>query len=330
MKRQVRIVGLVIILGLLLSPGLWWHSQAAQNPRGRLRRSSPAGTGGTFIPAPPPGTSSALRLTQASSPSTITVTNTNDSGPGSLRQAIADAVDGDRINFSVTGMVGLTSGALSISKNLTINGPGPGLLTISGNNTSQVFLISGSVTVSGLTIAGGLSTGSCEDAQGGGINNAGSLALKSCTISGNTAMGDGGGIANFGNLTITHCTISDNSAASYAGGIRNNGTLTAAHSTISGNNSDSGGGIWNLGTMTLTNCTISGNTGARLGGGLLIESTHNNDRIVNCTIYGNTAPIGAGIETLTGGGGSSIQSLPGVAAFQMSRVPAVSSRMGTT
>ena len=29
----------------------------------------------------------------------ITVTNENDSGPGSLRQALADAQDGDTINF---------------------------------------------------------------------------------------------------------------------------------------------------------------------------------------------------------------------------------------
>jgi hypothetical protein len=34
---------------------------------------------------------------------TITVTNTNDSGPGSLRQALADANDGDTIDFAVTG-----------------------------------------------------------------------------------------------------------------------------------------------------------------------------------------------------------------------------------
>src|SRR4029077_8073767 len=36
---------------------------------------------------------------------TITVTNTNDSGPGSLRQALADANDGDTINFTVTGAI---------------------------------------------------------------------------------------------------------------------------------------------------------------------------------------------------------------------------------
>ena len=40
----------------------------------------------------------------------ITVTNTNDSGPGSLRQALADANDGDTINFAVTGTIGLTTG----------------------------------------------------------------------------------------------------------------------------------------------------------------------------------------------------------------------------
>jgi hypothetical protein len=33
---------------------------------------------------------------------TITVTNTNDSGPGSLRDAIANASSGDTINFSLT------------------------------------------------------------------------------------------------------------------------------------------------------------------------------------------------------------------------------------
>ena len=32
---------------------------------------------------------------------TITVSNTNDSGPGSLRQALAVAHDGDRITFAV-------------------------------------------------------------------------------------------------------------------------------------------------------------------------------------------------------------------------------------
>src|SRR5581483_10746624 len=64
------------------------------------------------------------------SAATITVTNTNDSGAGSLRQAIADAMPGDTINFSVTGAITLTSGALGITKNLTIQGPGANQLTV--------------------------------------------------------------------------------------------------------------------------------------------------------------------------------------------------------
>ena len=37
----------------------------------------------------------------AAAANTLTVTNTNDSGAGSLRQAIADAASGDTINFNL-------------------------------------------------------------------------------------------------------------------------------------------------------------------------------------------------------------------------------------
>lgn len=68
---------------------------------------------------------------------TITVTNTNDNGPGSLRQALTTANDGDTINFAVTGTITLTSDGLPINKNITISGPGPDQLSVDGNQPSR-------------------------------------------------------------------------------------------------------------------------------------------------------------------------------------------------
>src|SRR5258706_10074740 len=74
---------------------------------------------------------------------TITVTNTNDSGPGSLRAAIASASPGDTINFGVTypATITLTNGSLVINSNLTISGPGASNLAISGNNSFVVLSV---------------------------------------------------------------------------------------------------------------------------------------------------------------------------------------------
>jgi hypothetical protein len=65
---------------------------------------------------------------------TIIVTNTNDNGPGSLRQALAVAHDGDRITFAVSGTITLTSGGLVVARNVTISGPGANQLSIDGNH----------------------------------------------------------------------------------------------------------------------------------------------------------------------------------------------------
>src|SRR6266540_3425831 len=145
-------------------------------------------------------------------PDTITVTNTNDSGAGSLRQALKDATDGDTITFAVSGTIGLTSGELLVDKSITISGPGAGSLAVDGNATSGVFHIGygKTVTISGLTITNG-SIGIWND-------NA-TLAINNCTISGNS----GGGVYNDGNNgggaggEITNSTISNNSGS----GIRN-------------------------------------------------------------------------------------------------------------
>src|SRR6476660_2558248 len=85
---------------------------------------------------------------------TITVTNTNDTGAGSLRQAIADSNDGDTIAFGVTGTITLTTGELLVDKSITIHGPGPDHLTVDGNHASGVFQVQvgggGTATIAGL------------------------------------------------------------------------------------------------------------------------------------------------------------------------------------
>src|SRR5580704_19266869 len=80
--------------------------------------------------------------------SAFTVTNLADSGPGSLRQAILDAnarPGPDAIDFApgLRGTILLTSGALTITDSLAINGPGAGWLAVSGNHASRVFEIEG-------------------------------------------------------------------------------------------------------------------------------------------------------------------------------------------
>jgi len=148
--------------------------------------------------------------------STITVGNTNDSGPGSLRQALANATDGSVIKFSprLDGQtIDLTSGALPITKNLQIQGPGAGDLTISGGGTSGVFSITTSglnVTISGLTIADG------SAAAGAGISSAGgTLTVQNDTFTNDQAVapsggaGQGGAISSpSGALTVSGSTFS--------------------------------------------------------------------------------------------------------------------------
>jgi hypothetical protein len=224
-------------------------------------------------------------------PTILVVTTPADSGPGSLRAEIAAANSGDSIAFDA-GLNGkaitLSSGELQINKDLSITGLGANSLTVSGNHASRVFhIIAGTVSLSGLTIA----SGQVANSGGGGILNEGTLAVTSCTFSGNFVVGGGGGVLNEGTLAVTSCTFSGNSAEVGGGGIANVfGTVTVTNCTVSGN---SGGGISNdRGTAAVTNCTVAGNVAEVSGGG--IDTFGGTLTVTNCTVTGNTAPFHGG------------------------------------
>src|SRR5262245_61522139 len=90
---------------------------------------------------------SAVGLTTHTWAANFPVTNNNDAGPGSLRQAVLDAntlPGADTITFAanVTGTITLLTGELVIMQPLTITGPGANVLAISGNNASRIFNVS--------------------------------------------------------------------------------------------------------------------------------------------------------------------------------------------
>src|ERR1700744_3961214 len=89
--------------------------------------------------------------------STVTVTNTNDSGGGSLRQALVSASAGDLIVFDpgATGTIALAT-SLTIGQSVTIQGPGAGAITLDGQGAVRVINITaGTLTLSGVTLANG-------------------------------------------------------------------------------------------------------------------------------------------------------------------------------
>ncbi len=201
--------------------------------------------------------------------SVLTVDTSIGTGTGSLPWAIAQASgsSGDTIEFDMTKVTSpiTLSSPLDIAANVTIEGPGAGILAISGGGKSGVLYVGSGVTatINGLTITGG------AGADGGINNGGGTLNLTSSAVVGNSGGTLGAGIDNsHGTATLTDCTIAGNFNAEFGGGIYNSGTLTVINSTIADNSSEYGAGIDNSDTVTLINSTLAGNTAQQAGGGI--------------------------------------------------------------
>jgi len=257
-------------------------------------------------------------------PSMFEVNNRDDSGPGSLRQAIIDAnahSGANTITFApaLAGTIVLTSGQVEIHSNVEIKGPGAPAMTVSGENSSRVFYIEGdpTVTISGLTVAHGFAgPNALNPGLGGGIFVAGgTLTLTGVVVTGNRAVGvgvaqgapgsnfgSGGGIyQKAGVLVVTDSALTDNQALGGAGpcgggamggGIFINGQITLALSTLTNNMALGGAG------------ESGGSGGGGLGGGIWVggRGAVNLSAFENNVARGGTGGSGGGGGDGAGGG----------------------------
>lgn len=255
-------------------------------------------------------------------------------GKISLREAILYAKSNDTITFAneMTGKAITLSGEeLMIGKSITINASSINGVTIDGNGTSRIFnVLSGSTVVfDTLIIRGGKSS-----ASGGGMTNAGTLTLKSCTITDNQTGTSGGGINNTGILTVNGGMISENiirtglsgggifnakgatatikggcviqnNAARYGGGIYNNGKLYVSattdgsvSATFSSNNATYGGALYNIGSASLNHLIVNDNSVTNSGGGIVNSGSMT---LQDSTIADNESDgMGGGISNSSG------------------------------
>jgi hypothetical protein len=244
-----------------------------------------------------------LAATGSAQAATITVSNLNDEGPGSLRQAVLDAnqngTGSDDIVFasglSGTINIGSTNGnGIYPETPMNIQGPGADKLILQGAAASIDYVVyTGSgygapagfpITISGVTISGGHAANNGFTNRGGGIyNKDAALTVSSSVISNNYALDDGGGIYTYsasGSVTVVNSTISGNRAgatgdgSAYGGGIyAQDSPVTVRNSTVSGNNSGGdGAGIYMSSrytadpSLTIENSTVANNTAGSGGG----------------------------------------------------------------
>ncbi len=252
---------------------------------------------------------------------TLKVTNNNDSGAGSLRQAIATAKPGDIIEFDpslANQTITLTSGQLEIDKDLIVDGENAENLTLSGNNNSRVIDLqftpdfqSTSLTIKNLTIADGRTTAVDKEGAGAGIRTeqTSTLIVENSKFINNTAGGLGGGAIYSGfrsNATIINSQFENNDASQairnssgqlseHAGGailIWSESNLTVTDSEFKNNKGVNGGAINNLlSNLTVENSqfinndsTSAKNTNHGYGGAIYTDGASNNDGATSGTI----------------------------------------------
>jgi predicted outer membrane repeat protein len=238
------------------------------------------------------------------------VTNTNDSGPGSLREAIsaANASPGtDSISISASGILLLLSPLPVITDPVLIQGPVANEFIIDGNQSFRVFdIASVDVTLADFTIQNGFVTG--VSANGAGIRSFGNLVLLNMRVLGNSAQSHGGGLYLTGLLTSTSGIFQNNSSTNgVGGGIHASGGATITGTQFVGNSSQGdGGGGFILGQLALSEALFQENSCAAStcdGGGLFSFSQTNiqDTQFLNNTVQDQGGGLAApGVLTIAG------------------------------
>ncbi len=221
------------------------------------------------------------------------VSNTLDSGAGSLRDAVTSAnttLGLDDITFDpALGQITLTTGQIEITEELIITGPASRQI-ISGNDTSRIFSFTKpaeNLTLENLTLTNGKTTVdgnfrldcSVNQGQGGAVCSISNLTLINSTVTASATEGrraSGGGVFVDNTTTLTNSTISANSTTgddAIGGGIAAR-YLTLNGSSVLGNSTSGdyahGGGIDSF-SADLTSSTVTNNSTAgeyAYGGGL--------------------------------------------------------------
>jgi hypothetical protein len=240
----------------------------------------------------------------------IVVQNCNDSGAGSLRQALNDAADGMTIDLTQLSCstISLTTGSLLVpQQTVRLEGPGSKYLSITGNDAYAPLLHDGQGTlyVSDLTIEHGakyFTDAQVDDARGGCIFSGGSVfvtdsVIAYCEVKNTSAShrAIGGAIYAYDSVSISNSSVLNSSAistASGAGGAIFSHAVSVSDSVVSGNYArDHGGGVYAF-DLTVKYSTISSNRTYGVGGGLY---SIGNATITNSTIDSNSASLGGGL-----------------------------------
>jgi predicted outer membrane repeat protein len=240
------------------------------------------------------------------SAATITVTSGADSGPGTLRAAVAAAGAGDTIVFSPTlTIVELTSAEIVITQSVSIVGPGADILTVrrssaGGTPNFRLFKInapSATVLMSGMTVTNG------NQAAGGAVNITDASTVTITDLAFVSNEGDWAGALWQDNATLlidrstfAYNTTNGGVACGYCNGgaiITNTGNVIIANSTLSNNQAgDNGGAIKNTTNLTLLNTTIADNSANGFGGGLASYAFESQSLSMKNTLFsGNTSVV---------------------------------------